>query len=288
MTRAKRNISEDVKLVDVIIEILDARIPNSSENPDIKKLTKGKNRVILLNKSDLADENATASWIRYFKENGAECVAMDSRSRDSLSSLKQALRKISKEKRERDLRRGMTKERPLKIMVAGIPNVGKSTLINTLTGRATAKTGNKPGVTKGNQWVSAENNILLLDTPGILWPKFEDPTVGMNLASIGSINDDILDKNEVAVFLSRKLLDNYQEEYFGRYGFTMEDIEKETENLPDIPGLDKEALASLNLVAYRRNCIKKGAEPDYEKASKMLIDDLRAGRLGRISLERPV
>lgn len=288
MTRAKRNIEEDVKLVDIIIEILDARIPVSSENPDIRRITKGKNRVILLNKADLADPVVTDLWIRKFREEGIMAVALDSRSRNTLSGIKQAVAVASKEKHERDKKRGMTENRAVKAMVAGIPNVGKSTLINTLTGKVTAKTGNKPGVTKGNQWIKSGNDLLLLDTPGVLWPKFSDQKVGYNLASIGSINDDILDKSDISVFLLGRLLSDYKSLVFERYSLTEEEIEKELEEIEEIPGLDRKSLAALNLIAIKRNCVKKGALPDYEKASKLLIDDFRSGRIGRISLERPV
>ena len=287
MTRAKRNIQEDVKLCDVIIEIIDARIPKSSENPDIKKITKGKNRVILLNKSDLADPAVTDLWIKKFRQEGAEAIAMDGRSRDALSAFKQSMNRISAEKRERDKKRGIICERPVRAMVCGIPNVGKSTLINTLTGKVTVKTGNKPGVTRGDQWITTKSGMMLLDTPGVLWPKFEDQKVGYNLAATGSINDDILDKNEIAVFIINRLLKDYPGILENRYGFTTEEAKEEEKNIPDIPGIDRKALSVLNLTAYKKHCIKKGGEPDTDRASKLIIDDLRAGRLSRISLERP-
>ena len=287
MTRAKRNIEADLKLCDVIIEILDARIPYSSENPDIRRITKGKNRVILLNKADLADPSVTEEWIRKLKDEGATAISMDGRSRDGLSAFRQAIRTISAEKRERDKKRGILEVRPVKAMVCGIPNVGKSTLVNTLTGHVMAKTGNKPGVTKGNQWIKAGQDLLLLDTPGVLWPRFEEKKVGYHLASIGSINDDILDKSEIAMFLSGRLLKSYRTLFLERYGFSEEELSEEKEKSPEIPGLDTEALSALNLIARKRNCVKKGAEPDYDRASKLFIDDFRSGRLGRISLERP-
>ena len=198
------------------------------------------------------------------------------------------MNEIYYEKKEKDLRKGITGDRAVKAMVLGIPNVGKSTLINTLTGKVTAKTGNKPGVTKGNQWVNAGGELLLLDTPGVLWPKFEDKKTGYNLAATGAINDDILDLSDVSMFLTRELLNNYREIFLNRYSVTEEELAKASlTDGNDIPGLDTESLAMLGLAAKKRSCIKKGAQPDYERASKLLIDDFRSGKMGRISLERP-
>lgn len=289
MTKAKRNIEKDIKLVDLVIEIRDARIPHSTENPDIRKLSSGKKRLVLLNKSDLADPAVTKNWISRLSEEGCIVLALDSRNRDALSKISQSLSSLMEEKRARDLSRGITGIRAVKAIVMGIPNVGKSTLINSLTGKVTAVTGNKPGVTKGNQWVNAGKELLLLDTPGVLWPRFEERKVGYNLACIGSINDDILDASDLAMYLVDQLLKQYRTQLFERYQFAQQELDERIGHTDDtIPGLNREALAALELIALKRNCIKKGAQPDYEKAAKLLIDDFRTGKIGRISLERPI
>lgn len=288
MTKAVRNIKNDIKLVDIIFELRDARIPNASSNPDINELTAGKKRLIVLNKADLADERLTGKWKEKLNNDSCTLISMDSRSKKGTGDLYRSVEELIREKRERDHSRGITGNRPVKALVCGIPNVGKSTLINTLLGRASAKTGNKPGVTKGDQWVSSDTGLLLLDTPGILWPKFSDPTVGFLLASIGAISDTILDIEEVAIFIIQKLNDLYPGIMFERYGFTEEDISSHSEDEDlCIPGVDYRSLAILDTIAEKRKCLKKGALPDREKAAKLIVDDLRAGRLGKITLERP-
>lgn len=288
MTKAVRNIKNDIRLVDIVFELRDARIPNASSNPDIDQLTAGKKRLIVLNKADLADERITIRWKEQLNNESCTVVSMDSRSKKGTGDLYRCVEELIREKRERDHARGITGDRPIKALVCGVPNVGKSTLINTLLGRASAKTGNKPGVTKGDQWVSTDTGLLLLDTPGILWPKFSDPAVGFLLASFGAISDTILDIEEVAVFIIQKLSDLYPGMLSERYGFTEEDIQSHTEDTDlYIPGVDYRALAILDTIAEKRKCLKKGAVPDKEKAAKYLVDDLRAGRLGRITLERP-
>ena len=288
MTKAVRNIKNDIRLVDIVFELRDARIPNASSNPDIDQLTAGKKRLIVLNKADLADERITVRWKEQLNNESCTVVSMDSRSKKGTGDLYRCVEELIREKRERDHARGITGDRPIKALVCGVPNVGKSTLINTLLGRASAKTGNKPGVTKGDQWVSTDTGLLLLDTPGILWPKFSDPAVGFLLASFGAISDTILDIEEVAVFIIQKLSDLYPGMLSERYGFTEEDIQSHTEDTDlYIPGVDYRALAILDTIAEKRKCLKKGAVPDREKAAKYLVDDLRAGRLGRITLERP-
>jgi len=288
MTKAKRNIEKDIKLVDLVIELRDARIPCSTGNPDIRKLAAGKKRLILLNKADLADPEVTKEWISCLSKDGSIVIALDSRSRDSLGKILQSIRCLTEERRERDARRGISGIRAIKAIVLGIPNVGKSTLINSMTGKVSAQTGNKPGVTRGNQWINAGKELLLLDTPGVLWPRFEDRSVGYNLACIGSINDDILDKSDLSVYLSDRLLNDYRNFLFERYQITEEELSAAVEKTDgQIMGLNRQALAVLDLIAVKRNCIKKGAQPDYDRTSKLLIDDFRAGRIGRISLERP-
>lgn len=264
MTKALRQMKEDMKLIDLVIELLDARVPLSSRNPDIDSLAAGKSRVVILNKSDLADARLAEGWKNYFEEKGIMCIPLDSRSNKGMAQIKNKCREACKEKIDRDLKRGI-KNRPIRAMVLGIPNVGKSTFINSFAGRSSAKTGNTPGVTKGPQWIKIDRQMELLDTPGILWPKFEDQSVGVNLALIGSINDEILRRDELGEILISFLHDRYPAAMESRYG-----------------GDDIEA------VAGRLGCIGKGGEPDLERAYKLFLDDFRAGRLGCITLEIPV
>ena len=271
MTKAKRQMQEDIKLIDLIIELVDARVPLSSRNPDIDELGKNKARMILLNKADLADERQNRAWMEYFKEKGIYAVSIDSRNKGSMKAVSAAITEACKEKTERDRRRGI-KNRPVRAMVVGIPNVGKSTFINAYAGKACAKTGNKPGVTKGKQWIRLNKGLELLDTPGILWPKFEDQSVGMRLAMIGSIKDEILNTDELALNLIRFLMEHYPGRLTERYGC------EETA---------QEALTVYEEIARRRGCIKKGQELDYTKTGMLLLDDFRSGKLGRITLELP-
>lgn len=241
--------------------------PLSSRNPDIDTLGKNKARLILLNKADLADPAANQAWTGYFEKKGYTVVRIDARRKADLKPIQAAVMTACKEKIERDRRRGI-KNRPVRAMVVGIPNVGKSTFINSYAGRACAKTGNKPGVTRGNQWIRLNKEVELLDTPGILWPKFEDPQVGIRLAVLGSVKDDILNSDELAVELLKRLRAAYPEALSERYGEAV------------LAGSEAEALMEI---ARARNCILKGGEPDYSRAAKLLIDDFRGGRLGRIT-----
>ena len=268
MTKAKRQMQEDIKLIDLIIELVDARVPFSSRNPDIDELGKNKARMILLNKSDLADEKQNEAWKNYFTEKGFHVVKVDSRSGAGMKNIQNTILDACKEKIERDRKRGI-KNRPIRAMVVGIPNVGKSTFINTFAGKACAKTGNKPGVTKGKQWIRLNKGVELLDTPGILWPKFEDEEVGMRLAFIGSIKDDILNLEELSLVLLAYLKGHYEGAVAGRYGVAE----------------DQEPLKILEDIARVRGCIRRGDELDYGKVAALLFDDFRSGRLGRITLE---
>ena len=287
MTKAKRNIANDVKLVDIVIEILDARAPLSTENPDIRKITSGKKRLIILNKSDLADRNATSAWISYFRKQGASVIAMDSRTRNCLGLVKKAIEELTADKRERDQKKGIIGERAVKALVCGIPNVGKSTFINSIAGKASAKTGDKPGVTKGNQWLTI-GNLLLLDTPGVLWPKFDDETTGLHLAMIGAINDNIINTEELALELISFLNKEYKAALMDRYGLDDETVNAELAGLDGtLMVKDNTALAELNLIAVRRGAVRKGAQPDYEKTARFVLDDFRSGKFGEVSLERP-
>lgn len=270
MTKAKRMMQEDIKLIDLIIELVDARIPLSSRNPDIDELGKNKARLILLNKSDLADEQKNVRWEAFFQEKGFYVYKIDSRSGAGLKAVNGLIQEACREKVERDRKRGI-KNRPIRAMVVGIPNVGKSTFINTFAGRACAKTGNKPGVTKGKQWIRLNKNVELLDTPGILWPKFEDQEVGIRLAMIGSIKDDILNLDELALRLIHSLREGYPQMLAERYQISEE-------------GSD---LNILEAVARSRNCLMKGSELDYSKAAGILLEEFRNGKIGRITLEEP-
>lgn len=270
MTKAKRQMQEDIKLIDLVIELVDARIPLSSRNPDIDELGKNKSRLILLNKYDLADPVVTAAWKKYFTDKGFFVVALDSRNRKGMKEVTQVILDACAKKIERDRARGI-KNRPVRAMVVGIPNVGKSTFINSYAGKACAKTGNKPGVTKGKQWIRLNKNVELLDTPGILWPKFEDQQVGLHLACIGAIKDELLQSEELAMELSKIILNRYPGCLNQRYQID------ETAELPVI----------LEQIAENRNCRSKGNVLDYNKAALLLIDDFRNGVLGEISLESP-
>ena len=270
MTKAKRQMQEDIKLIDLVIELVDARIPLSSRNPDIDELGKNKYRLILMNKADLADKEQTKKWAEYFKSKGFFVVSLDARTKNSMKSITDIVMEACKEKIERDRKRGI-KNRPVRAMVVGIPNVGKSTFINSYAGKACAKTGNKPGVTKGKQWIRLNKNVELLDTPGILWPKFEDQMVGLRLALIGSIKDEILNIDELSMELIKYLINNYSGIINARYEVD------ESKELTDI----------IVDIAKNRNCLLKGGEPDYSKAAALVIDDFRSGKMGCITLESP-
>ena len=270
MTKAKRMMQENIKLIDLIIELVDARIPMSSRNPDIDELGKGKARIILLNKSDLADARLNQEWENFFKEKGYFVQPLNAKTGAGIKNIQALVQESCKEKIERDRKRGII-NRPVRAMVVGIPNVGKSTFINSFAGKACAKTGNKPGVTKGKQWIRLDKNLELLDTPGILWPKFEDQRIGERLALIGSINDEILHVDELAVALIRNLKNSYLDLLEKRYDIT----------------IDEDAYDTLKKVAIARKCLQKGELPDVDRASSMLLEDFRSGKLGRITLERP-
>lgn len=270
MTKAKRMMQEDIKLIDLIIELVDARIPLSSRNPDIDELGRHKARLILLNKSDLADEQCCARWIEYFKDQGFYVVKVNSRSKTGFKQIQGTIQDACREKIERDRRRGIM-NRPIRAMVVGIPNVGKSTFINSYAGKACTKTGNKPGVTKGKQWIRLNKNLELLDTPGILWPKFEDQAVGMKLAMIGSIKEEILNVDELSLELIKMLIQTYPGYLKDRY-----DIQ-ESNNPASV----------LQQIAENRKCIQKGNVLDYGKAAQILMEEFRNGKIGRITLELP-
>ena len=270
MTKAKRAMQEDIRLIDLIIELVDARMPLGSRNPDIDNLGRQKARLVLLNKADLADPAVNREWISWFEGQGVKALEINAQTGQGMKQIQNAVREVCSQKIERDRKRGI-QNRPVRAMVAGIPNVGKSTFINSFAGKACTKTGNRPGVTKGKQWIRLNKELELLDTPGILWPKFEDQRVGMHLAFIGSMNDEIIVMEELALslieFLQRFYPDSLTERYACEGGLTPVQV--------------------LEAAAKRRGCIKKGGEADLSRASALIMEDFRAGRLGRISLERP-
>lgn len=270
MTKARRMMQEDIKLIDLVIELVDARVPGSSRNPDIDELAKNKARLILLNKSDLSDKGKNARWIEYFQKQGFHVLEVNSKNGTGMKAINAVIQEACQEKIQRDLKRGI-KNRPIRAMVVGIPNVGKSTFINSYAGKACTKTGNKPGVTKGKQWIRLNKTTELLDTPGILWPKFEDQRVGLRLALIGSIKDEILNVDELALELIKFLTGQYPGTLKERYGVTEEGT----------------TVSVLEEIARNRGCLQKGNELDYSKAAALLIDDFRSGRLGKITLELP-
>lgn len=270
MTKAKRMMQENIKLIDLVIELVDARIPLSSRNPDIDELGKHKARLILLNKADLAEDKWNDAWAEYFRAKGFSVVKVNSKKGGGMKSIHGVIQEACREKIERDRKRGIL-NRPVRAMVVGIPNVGKSTFINSLAGKSCTKTGNKPGVTKGKQWIRLNRQVELLDTPGILWPKFEDQQVGLKLAFIGSIKDDILQTEELGAQLIRFLLDNYPGVLESKY--TIEE--------------DNDVYVTLSRIAESRHCLVRGSELDTEKAALLLLDDFRNGKMGRLTLEYP-
>ena len=271
MTKTRRQIEADLKQVDAVCEIVDARIPISSRNPDIDSICVNKPRIMILNRMDLADPNATARWADFFRSQGKAAVPTDCKSRKGINAFTPAVRQVLREKLERDSARGMN--RSLRVMIVGIPNVGKSTLINQISGRKGAKAENRPGVTRGKQWVTVDGGLLLLDTPGILWPKFDDPNVGMMLAYTGAVKEGILDIEELSCHLMELLWKRYPQAVIDRYGIEAE---------PDMSGYEL-----LELAGKRRGYLLSRGMIDTERMAKVLLDEYRSGKLGRFTLELP-
>lgn len=271
MTKTRRQIEADLKQVDAVCEIVDARIPMSSRNPDIDAICGSKPRILVLNRMDLADPNATKQWAAYFKKRGMSVIATDCKTRKGIGDFVPAARAACSEKLERDAKRGMN--RPLRVMVVGIPNVGKSTLINQISGRKGAKAENRPGVTRGKQWVTVDSGLQLLDTPGILWPKFEDPEVGMMLAYTGAVKEGVIDLEELACRLMELLHKYYPQTLLERY---------KVDAPADIPGWQLVEIAGRN-----RGFLVSGGEVNTERMSKVLLDEFRSGKLGKFTLEMP-
>lgn len=272
MTKTRRMMEADLKLVDAVCEIIDARIPISSRNPDLDELCKNKPRMVILNRIDMADPARTKAWAAWFRARGMAVIQTDCKSRKGISDFVPALRRLLAEKLRRYAEKGQT-GRPLKVMIVGIPNVGKSTFINQVSGRKGAKAENRPGVTRGKQWVTMDQGILMLDTPGILWPKFDDPEVGARLAYTGAVKDDILDIQTLAMKLMELLWREYPQAVRDRYK-----IEAEA----DTPGF-----ALLELAARKRGFLLSGAELDTERMARVLLEEYRSCKLGRFTLEQP-
>jgi ribosome biogenesis GTPase A len=273
MAKTRRLLAENLKLVDVVVELLDARIPVSSKNPEIDSILQNKPRLVVLNKSDLADPAVSKEWEKWFRSRGASVLFADSIRGTGLNPLKEALKAMMKERLERDKAKGRL-FRPIRTMIVGIPNVGKSTFINKIAGKAVAVTGDKPGVTRGKQWIRLNPEIELLDTPGILWPKFEDRATALNLAFTGAIKDDIMDVVEIAAALAEKLTEHYPASFAQRY------------KLNDVKGKTGHEL--LEMAGKNRGCMISGGEIDIRRISIILLDEFRGGKTGRISLEKPV
>ena len=271
MTKTRRQIEADLKQVDAVCEIVDARIPVSSRNPDIDSICGQKPRIIVFNRMDLADPEMTKVWMNYFRSKGIAALATDCKSRKGINDFQPAVRSVLKEKIERNAAKGMN--RPVRVMVVGIPNVGKSTLINQISGRKGAKAENRPGVTRGKQWVTVDNGLLLLDTPGILWPKFEDPNVGMKLAYTGAVKENVIDTEELACYLMELLYRHYPQTVKDRYGIDMP---------KDTPGY-----MLLEEAGRKRGYLLSRGEINTERMAKVLLDEYRSGKLGRITLESP-
>ena len=282
MAKTRRQITEDLKMVDVVVEILDARIPNSSQNPDIRQITQNKKKVIVLNKCDLSDKVKTEKWIEYFNKKGQKIVLADSLTGKGINETTRQIQKIMEEDMQKMADKGRI-GRKIRVMIVGIPNVGKSSFINRISKKTSAEVGNKPGVTKQKQWIRINEKIELLDTPGVLWPKFESQKVAMNLATTGTIKDDILDLVEVAYTLTKFMLENYKENLLQRYSLEEKKVDEilqqdqaENENIYEI----------MQLIGRRRGAIL-GGNVDDERTAKLILDDFRSGKLGKITLEIP-
>lgn len=277
MTRARREIEGKLKLIDVVIELLDARIPLSSRNPMIDEILTSKPRVVVLNKADLADPILTEAWVSHFKKQGISALPLNSVAHRGAEELIQAAEDALTEQREREARRGI-RPRAIRALIVGIPNVGKSTLINRLAGRQVAATGDRPGVTKGQQWIKVGRAMELLDTPGILWPKFEDPEVGRRLAATGAIKETIIDIEEVAFHALRYLIDRYAEPLMERFTLT---------SLPNDPDNPHELIEMMEEIGRKRGCLRSGGQVDLSKTAGIILREMRAGKLGRVTLETP-
>ena len=282
MAKTRRQITEDLKLIDVVIEILDARIPKASQNPDIRQITQNKKKIIVLNKRDLADEKDNKKWMEYFIKQSCKVVLVDSTNGAGINEVIKQIQEIMNYDLQKHADKGRI-GRKIRVMVVGIPNVGKSSFINRISKKTSAEVGNKPGVTKQKQWIRVNENIELMDTPGVLWPKFENEDIAMNLAFTGTIKDDILAITEIAYNLTKFLLKNYKSNLLERYSLEEERVnqilnqdQEENQNIYEI----------MQLIGKKRGAIISGGNIDDEKTSKIILEDFRSGKLGRITLEK--
>ncbi len=278
MAKTKRQIIEDMKLVDVVIELLDARIPKSSQNPDIQGMLKNKKKIVILNKSDLADEKETKKWIEYFKKKNILAIDVDSNQGKGIKQVSQAIEKIMEDELKIQNSKGRIRK-TIRVMIVGIPNVGKSSFINRISKKTTMTVGNKPGVTRQKQWIRIGNQIELLDTPGVLWPKFESEEVGLNLAYTGSIKEEILEKTEITYNLLKFLDENYSSDLYAKYKIS----EQEIDEIKDNP---QYTLELMYLIGKKRGALISGGNIDEEKVAKIILDDFKNGRIGKITLEK--
>ena len=282
MAKTKREIEEDLKLIDVVVELLDSRIPISSQNPDIAELTKNKKKIVVLNKTDLADNKQNDAWVNYFSKKGQVAILTDSNLGKGINDVIKAIEKIMEDDLAQYAEKGRT-GRKIKAVVLGIPNVGKSSFINRIVKTNRLEVGNKPGVTKKKQWISINDKINLLDTPGVLWPRFNDNKVALNLAFTGTIKDEVLPQTEVAYELLKFLLENYRENLCERYKFSNEYIEKTlSQNQPE----NFNIYEIMQQIGKKRGAIISGGEVDDEKTAKIILEDFRSGKLGRITVEK--
>lgn len=278
MAKTKRQIIEDMKLVDVVIELLDARIPKSSQNPDIQGMLKNKKKIVILNKSDLADEKETKKWIEYFKKKNILAIDVDSNQGKGIKQVSQAIEKIMEDELKIQNSKGRIRK-TIRVMIVGIPNVGKSSFINRISKKTTMTVGNKPGVTRQKQWIRIGNQIELLDTPGVLWPKFESEEVGLNLAYTGSIKEEILEKTEITYNLLKFLDENYSSDLYAKYKISEQEIDEIKDNPQYI-------LELMYLIGKKRGALISGGNIDEEKVAKIILDDFKNGRIGKITLEK--
>ena len=284
MAKTKKQIIEDLKLIDIVVEILDARLPKSSQNLDLQEWIKTKRKIIVLNKSDLADEKVNKEWIEYYEKKNIPAILTDSNSGKGIREAISEIEKIAKEENEQAIKKGRTGKQT-RVMIVGIPNVGKSSFINRVTKRTSATVGNRPGVTKQKQWISLKNGISLLDTPGILWPKLDQEKEALNLAFVGTIKDDIIQRIDVAYYLLKYLLENKIQNLLERYNLDKNEINNILDNKDRME--NENILEIMHLIGRKRGAILQGNNVDEEKTANLLLDEFRSGKIGRISLERP-
>lgn len=283
MKKAMDQIEQDVKLVDIIIEILDARIPISSQNPEVQKIIKNKNRIIILNKADLSEEKENKKWVEYFAKKGIPSILCDSNKGEGINKITKQINEVMQEELEKQKAKGRT-SKIIRAMILGVPNVGKSSFINRVSNKVAMQVGNKPGVTKQKQWIRLSNNIELLDTPGVLWPRLEKEEIALNLAYTGTIKSEILDEVEIAYNLLKYLLEEYRQAVVDRYSLNSEVVEKilSTDQLAE----NERIVEVMNYIGEKRGAVAKGNTIDLNKVSKIILDDFRSGNLGRITLEK--